>query len=232
MGHLHRSRRRFVDAARGGTTGVGHPDRRRGTTSHRRRGKGARHRRALRRPLRHRNARRTCAWRSPRGRVRTQLYVHRFAERTVTPGLTESSDSFVLALERISKRFGSTNALEDVSFTVRAGTVHALLGENGAGKTTLMRVAFGLTSPDTGDVVAGTPSRRITSAAGAIAAKLGMVHQHFTNVPAMTVAENVALGGHGRFELDAAIATVDAIGARTGLTLNPRAVVADLPVGG
>jgi len=148
------------------------------------------------------------------------------------PGLSESNDLFVLTLEHISKRFGSTTALEDVSFTVRSGTVHALLGENGAGKTTLMRIAFGLTSPDTGDIFAGTPSRRITSAAGAIAAKLGMVHQHFTNVPAMTVAENVALGGHGRFDLEGAIDTVDAIGTRTGLTLNPRAAVADLPVGG
>src|SRR5215467_14434389 len=228
MGHLHGSRRRFVDAARGGTTRIGHPDRRRGTPSHRHRGARARHRRALRGALRHRNAWRTCARRSARGRVRAQLDVHRFAEWTVTPGLSESSDSFVLTLERISKRFGSTNALEDVSFAVRSGTVHALLGENGAGKTTLMRIAFGLTLPDNGGVFAGTPSRRITSAAGAIAAKLGMAHQHFTNVPAMTVAENVALGGHGRFDLEGAIDMVDAIGTRTGLTLNPRASVADL----
>jgi simple sugar transport system ATP-binding protein len=142
------------------------------------------------------------------------------------------SDSFVLVLERISKRFGSTTALDEVSFKLRPGTVHALLGENGAGKTTLMRIAFGLTSPDAGDVLAGEPSRRITSAAGAIESKLGMVHQHFTNVPAMTVAENVALGGHGRFDLDGAVATVETIGRHTGLALNPRAVVGDLPVGG
>jgi simple sugar transport system ATP-binding protein len=139
---------------------------------------------------------------------------------------------FVLVLERISKRFGSTTALDDVSFKLRPGTVHALLGENGAGKTTLMRIAFGLASPDAGGVLAGEPSRRITSAARAIEAKIGMVHQHFTNVPAMTVAENVALGGHGRFDIDNAVTTVETIGRRTGLALNPRAVVADLPVGG
>src|SRR5215831_12159891 len=123
MGHLHRSRRRFLDAARGGTARVGHPDRGRGTASHRRRGARAWHRRALRRALRHRNAWRTRAWRSPRGRVWTQLDVHRFAERVVMPGLSESNDSFVLTLEHISFNFASTTALEDVSFTVRSGTV-------------------------------------------------------------------------------------------------------------
>ena len=82
-----------------------------------------------------------------------------------------------------------------MSFCVRAGTVHALLGENGAGKTTLMRIAFGLIAPDAGTIAVAGARRQITSAADAIEAGIGMVHQHFTNVPAMTVAENVALGG-------------------------------------
>jgi simple sugar transport system ATP-binding protein len=150
----------------------------------------------------------------------------------VTASRAQSRDLVALDLAHISKRFGATVALDDVSFTLRPRTVHALLGENGAGKTTLMRIAFGLAAADAGEVVAGEPQRRITSAAGAIAAKIGMVHQHFTNVPAMTVAENVALGGSGRFNLDTAIARVMEIGQRTGLTLDPRATVADLPVGG
>ena len=81
-----------------------------------------------------------------------------------------------LALTHISKRFGNATALDDVSFRVRGGTAHALLGENGAGKTTLMRVAFGLLKPDEGSVVAGNPPQRITSAADAIRLGIGMVH--------------------------------------------------------
>jgi simple sugar transport system ATP-binding protein len=135
----------------------------------------------------------------------------------------------VLSLTGITKRFGSTIAVDDVSFVCRAGRVHALLGENGAGKTTLMRVAFGLLAPDSGVVMAG--GRRIESAAEAIAAGVGMVHQHFTNVPAMSVAENVALGGHGRFDASAAVRRVEEIAQRTGLALDPHRRAGELPVG-
>ena len=76
-----------------------------------------------------------------------------------------SPDNVVLALTRISKRFGNSVALEDVSFRVARATVHALVGENGAGKTTLMRIAFGLTRPDAGLVMAGDSARPITSRA-------------------------------------------------------------------
>lgn len=134
-----------------------------------------------------------------------------------------------IELRDITHHFGSTTALSDMSFRLRAGNVHALLGENGAGKTTLMRIAFGLLAPDNGTVEAG--GRRIASARDAIRAGIGMVHQHFTNVPAMTVAENVALGGRGRFRADEAERLVREIGGRTGLILEPRAIVATLPVG-
>ncbi len=142
-----------------------------------------------------------------------------------------SRDDVVLSLAGITKRFGTTVALDDVSLRLRAGTVHALLGENGAGKTTLMRIAFGLAPADAGDVSAGFPARRITTPATAIAAGVGMVHQHFTNVPAMTVAENVALGGRGTFDGRRAAAAVVDIGKRTGLVLDPDARAEDLPVG-
>jgi ABC-type uncharacterized transport system ATPase subunit len=100
-------------------------------------------------------------------------------------------------MSNVTKSFlRGTVVLDDVSFRLQAGTIHALLGENGAGKTTLMRIAFGLHAADRGETVAGTPPRPIHSPIDAIAAGLGMVHQHFTNAPAMTVAENVALGGH------------------------------------
>lgn len=147
------------------------------------------------------------------------------------PRAIVSETDTVLALTGISKRFGNSVALDAVSLRVKRGTVHALVGENGAGKTTLMRIAFGLTRPDAGLVTAAGSSRPITSPADAIGAGIGMVHQHFSNVPAMTVAENVSLGGRGRFDVARAAARVGEIGSRTGLDLDPHARVESLSVG-
>lgn len=135
-----------------------------------------------------------------------------------------------LELDGISKRYGSTAALDGASLRVRARTVHAVLGENGAGKTTLMRVAFGLVQPDVGAVRVFGGTRRFGSPADAIAAGVGMVHQHFTLVPAMTVAENVALGGRGAYRPRAAAERVRAVGADTGLVLDPDAQAGTLGV--
>jgi simple sugar transport system ATP-binding protein len=136
-----------------------------------------------------------------------------------------------LALTGISKRYGAAIALNDVSFTLRSGTVHALLGENGAGKTTLMRVAFGMVRPDAGAVWIDGKIADLRSPAGAIAAGIGMVHQHFTLVPAMTVAENVALGGRGLLHRRESAERVRAIASLTGFALDPEAVVERLSVG-
>ena len=136
-----------------------------------------------------------------------------------------------LSLVGITRRFGRVTALEDTSMHVHPGTVHALLGENGAGKTTLMRVAFGLVRPDSGSIALSGQTLKFASPAAALAAGMGMVHQHFTLVPAMTVAENVALGGRGRFSLAAWAARVREIGERTGLVLDPLARVSELSVG-
>jgi general nucleoside transport system ATP-binding protein len=98
-----------------------------------------------------------------------------------------------LELIGIAKRFGSVQALGGADFTLTQGEIHALLGENGAGKSTLMHVAYGLVHSDAGEIrVAGTV-RRIGSPRQARELGIGMVHQHFTSVPALTVAENVAL---------------------------------------
>ncbi len=140
--------------------------------------------------------------------------------------------STALALEAISKRFGSVDALTGASLEVRPGTVHALLGENGAGKTTLMRIAYGLARADSGRVrVEGLPVR-LTTPADAIAVGLGMVHQHFTIVHAMTVAENVALGRRGLFDTKATARQIESIGAATGMNLNPSEIAGLLSVPG
>jgi simple sugar transport system ATP-binding protein len=136
-----------------------------------------------------------------------------------------------LALEGITRRFGAVTALEDASLTVRPGSVHALLGENGAGKTTLMRIAFGALAPTTGVVRWNGNVVTFRSPADALAAGIGMVHQHFTLVPAMTVAENVALGGQGRFDPVAAATRVRTVAAKAGLAIDPEARVDQLPVG-
>ena len=155
------------------------------------------------------------------------------SNRLVTPdGATSRPDGTpLLSLEGITRRFGSVVALDNASFSVRPGTVHALLGENGAGKTTLIRIAFGLLSPDAGVIrVRGVP-QIISSPSKAYALGLGMVHQHFTLVPAMTVAENVALGGSGRFDPAAADERVHDVAARAGLSIHARARVSTLSVG-
>jgi ABC-type uncharacterized transport system ATPase subunit len=136
-----------------------------------------------------------------------------------------------LALTGISKHYGAVAALDNASFTLRPGTVHALLGENGAGKTTLMRVAFGMVRPDAGRMQVGGQAVDLRSPADAIAAGIGMVHQHFTLVPAMTVAENVALGGHGLLHRRESAERVRAIASVTGFALDPDLLVERLPVG-
>ena len=135
-----------------------------------------------------------------------------------------------LELYQISKRFEKVEALSRVSLQVYHGSVHALLGENGAGKTTLMRIAFGMIRPDGGEVrIDGVP-RAVRSPADAIAVGIGMVHQHFMLAPAMTVAENVGLGGRGRYSARATADTVRRLGEQTGLLLDPAAAVSTLGV--
>jgi simple sugar transport system ATP-binding protein len=98
-----------------------------------------------------------------------------------------------LQLTGIQKRFGSVVALDGADFTLQPGEVHALLGENGAGKSTLMHIAYGLTRSDAGKTVISGLEQRIRSPKQAREHGIGMVHQHFTSVPSLTVAENVAL---------------------------------------
>lgn len=137
----------------------------------------------------------------------------------------------LLALEATSKRFGSVEALAGASLVVRPGTVHALLGENGAGKTTLMRIAYGLSHPDSGSIHWLGARVSFSSPRDALAAGIAMVQQHFSLVPALTVAENVALGGRGFFDAAEARRRVRELAATTGLTVDPDAVAGTLGIG-
>ncbi|MEO8560473.1 MAG: ATP-binding cassette domain-containing protein [bacterium] len=136
-----------------------------------------------------------------------------------------------LALENVRKHFGSFVALDDATFEVRAGTVHALLGENGAGKTTLMRIVYGLVHADACTMrIDGMPAT-VANPSDAIARGIGMVHQHFTLVPVMSVVENIALGSRGRLNVAQVAKRVVEIAARTGFSLDPWARVESLSIG-
>jgi ABC-type uncharacterized transport system ATPase subunit len=135
-------------------------------------------------------------------------------------------------MQGIVKRFGSLLANNHVNFELAEGEIHALLGENGAGKTTLMRILYGLYHPDEGEIRVNDRLVAIHSPKDAIQAGIGMVTQHFTLVPTLTVAENVVLGGSGallnprKMEAD-----VEAISQRYGIPVKPDALVRQLSVG-
>ena len=135
-----------------------------------------------------------------------------------------------LELDHIEKRFGTVRALDGANLNVARGSVHALLGENGAGKTTLMRVAYGMETPERGSIRIGGRPVRLRSPADAIANGIGMVHQHFTLVPAMTVVENMALGGEGLFDRATSAARIEGLTSKTGLALDLDARVGELSV--
>src|SRR3954468_13975403 len=141
-----------------------------------------------------------------------------------------------LELRGITKRFGRIVANDGVDFDLRAGEVHALLGENGAGKSTLMSILYGLYRPDEGEIrVEGEPVT-IDSPRRAIDLGIGMVHQHFMLIPVMTVAENIVLADEprsagGLLDVDAARSRVKELWGRFGLAVNPDAVIEDVSVG-
>lgn len=135
-------------------------------------------------------------------------------------------------LRSVSKAFGETIALSDVSLDLRAGEVHALLGENGAGKTTLMKVLYGLTQPDSGQIEADGVKLKIASPRDARAAGIGMVTQHFSLVKNMTVVENIALATAKTLKVDLTNVREQIVAAsrRYGLEVPPDAVISALPI--
>jgi simple sugar transport system ATP-binding protein len=136
----------------------------------------------------------------------------------------------------ITKAWPGVIANNGVDLTVRAGEIHALVGENGAGKSTLMNILYGLIHPDAGEIlINGTPAR-ISGARDAIAHGIGMVHQHFMLIPVFSVGENVMLGrepvtGGAFYDHARARKEIEALTQRYGLALDPDARTGDLPVG-
>ncbi|GAA4627700.1 ABC transporter ATP-binding protein [Cellulomonas oligotrophica] len=141
-----------------------------------------------------------------------------------------------LELRGITKRFGSFTANDSIDLVVEPGQIHALLGENGAGKSTLMNTLYGLYTPDEGQILLDGRAVEFDGPGQAMAAGIGMVHQHFMLVPVFTVAENVALGHEptaagGLIDVTRARGAVREVAQRFGFEVDPDATVEDLPVG-
>ncbi|WP_267548997.1 ABC transporter ATP-binding protein [Rhizobium rhizogenes] len=141
----------------------------------------------------------------------------------------------VLTIEGVSKRFGSTIANDNISLTLAKGEIVALLGENGAGKTTLMSILFGHYVPDAGRILVDGAELPRGKPRAAIRAGVGMVHQHFSLAPNLTVLENVMTGTEKlwspRSQSGAARRKLVAIAERFGLKVDPDARLGDLSVG-
>jgi simple sugar transport system ATP-binding protein len=142
-----------------------------------------------------------------------------------------------LELKNVTKRFPGVVANDSVDLTVSSGEIVGLLGENGAGKTTLMNILYGLYEADEGEVLIDGKQAKFAGPGDAIAAGIGMVHQHFMLVPVFDVTENVVLGVEptrgpfGHIDIDEARDEVREISSKYRLAVDPDAIVEDLPVG-
>ena len=141
-----------------------------------------------------------------------------------------------LELRGITKRFGALTANDSIDLSVADGEIHAILGENGAGKSTLMNIVYGLLAPDEGTISVDGKVVVINSPIDALAAGIGMVHQHFMLIPVFTVAENIVLGhektkGPGFLDLVSARKEILRVSAEYNFDIDPDALIEDLPVG-
>jgi len=144
--------------------------------------------------------------------------------------------AYILELRDICKHFGNVLANDHVNIKVEKGTVHSIVGENGAGKTTLMNILYGLYQQTSGDVLIDGKIVKIESPADAIELGIGMIHQHFKLIPAMTVAENVMLGEEpvtGTLFLDMKKLNKQTreLSDQYGLAVDPTSLVSDISVG-
>jgi general nucleoside transport system ATP-binding protein len=150
--------------------------------------------------------------------------------------MAQAEKAPILEMRHVTKRFPGVVANDDVSFDLRRGEVHALLGENGAGKSTLMNILYGLYSPDEGEIVIKGEPVRLTSPRDAIDHGVGMVHQHFMLIPVMTVAENIVLAREPTragvlLDFDAADKRALDLSSSFNFAIDPDARVEDISVG-
>ena len=141
-----------------------------------------------------------------------------------------------LEMRNVTKRYPGVVACDSIDLDVRAGEIHALLGENGAGKSTLMNVLYGLAAPNEGHILLDGEVVEISEPSDAISRGIGMVHQHFMLVPVLSVADNILLGDEvmaNRFMLDRRKANerIRELGQRFGFDIDPDAKISSLSVG-
>jgi ABC-type uncharacterized transport system ATPase subunit len=152
-----------------------------------------------------------------------------------TSAIEPSSSVPAVELRGITKRFPGVVANHDIDITVRRGDVHAIVGENGAGKSTLMKTLYGMHRPDEGTIAIDGREVVLNSPAAAIAAGIGMVHQHFLLADNLTVLENIVLGAepskHGVLDRRTARRRINEISDSYGLGLDPDQLVEELGVG-
>ncbi|MEG2678116.1 MAG: ATP-binding cassette domain-containing protein, partial [Oscillospiraceae bacterium] len=143
----------------------------------------------------------------------------------------------VVQMKSVTKVYpNGITANQEVDFSVRAGEIHALMGENGAGKSTLMKILFGLEQPTSGEIFVNGSAVSLTSPTVAIEHGIGMVHQHFMLVPSLTVAENIVLGMEPKkrgvfIDFNKAVAITEEYSKRFNLHVEPNMKVMDIPVG-
>src|SRR6185437_9803455 len=143
------------------------------------------------------------------------------------------ADDLVLEMQGIRKEFPGVVANDDITFDVRRGEVHCLLGENGAGKSTLMGILSGIQRPDSGQINVDGEPVDVGSPRDALDLGIGTVYQHSTLIPALTVLENLMLGDTHKLRLDGAGASerLKEIGSTLGVEVDPSARAADLALG-
>ena len=147
-----------------------------------------------------------------------------------------SDQQLAVEMRGITKQFPGVLANDHVDFSVRAGEIHALVGENGAGKSTLMNILYGLIHPDSGEIHINGKTVQMAGPRDAISLGIGMVHQHFMLIPVFSVGENIMLGrepvtGTDFYDHSRARKAINDLTKRYGLALDPDARMGDLPVG-
>ena len=148
---------------------------------------------------------------------------------------SDANSSLAIELRKISKRFGQVQANRDIDLQVQRGTIHGIVGENGAGKSTLMSILYGFYQADEGQILINGKPVNIKGSNNAIAAGIGMVHQHFMLVDTFTVLENVLLGAEQSALLekseDNAREVLQHLSEEYQLSVPLDSVTGDLPVG-